>query len=137
MPVLYCTVRVATAVLANSQQSTPYMASKSHLEIYNFMLAARETRSSLEPFPRLPPEICEKIWRHSLQRERIVRVHLQALDVAVKGQVPVDVSPTGSSASHIAIAHGGELPPSLPASCRIAIATIPAILRRARREILN
>jgi hypothetical protein len=85
------------------------MSSKPHLEIYNFADPPPDETPSFTPFPRLPPEIREKIWRHAMQRERIIRVYLRPLDYGLKGDVALDRGPTGGAAQHIAIVDGKRL----------------------------
>lgn len=49
--------------------------SKSHLQIFNNIWNSPRKESGFTCFPLLPTELRLKIWRCSLQRERIIRVH--------------------------------------------------------------
>ncbi|KAJ5194792.1 uncharacterized protein N7498_008230 [Penicillium cinerascens] len=49
-----------------------------HLQIFNFLQAPSTLNSSFTLFPLLPPEIRLLIWHHSLRRQRIVDVALEA-----------------------------------------------------------
>ena len=53
-------------------------SSQPHLQIFNFLQAPSTLNSSFTLFPLLPPEIRLLIWHHSLRRQRIVDVALEA-----------------------------------------------------------
>jgi hypothetical protein len=54
------------------------MSPKSHLQILNADRATHNNESTFTLFPLLPTELRLKIWRHSLQRRRIIKVFLRA-----------------------------------------------------------
>jgi hypothetical protein len=54
------------------------MSQKPHLQIFNDAQATHNNESNFPLFPLLPKELRLKIWQHSLQRQRIIKVHLHA-----------------------------------------------------------
>jgi hypothetical protein len=54
------------------------MSQKPHLQIFNESQATCNNESNFPLFPLLPKELRLKIWQHSLQRNRIIKVFLRA-----------------------------------------------------------
>src|SRR5947207_4121001 len=54
------------------------MPSQPHLQIFICDRASHEEESNFLLFPLLPKELRLKIWRHTLQRQRIIQLRLQA-----------------------------------------------------------
>ena len=53
------------------------MSSQPHLKIFTSGQITHDERSNFPLFLLLPQEIRLKIWRHSLQRQRIIKLHLE------------------------------------------------------------
>jgi len=53
------------------------MSSQPHLQIFRGSQPAGDEESNFSHFGLLPKEIRLKIWRHSLQRQRIIKIHLK------------------------------------------------------------
>jgi len=107
MPVLYCTFCVPTAVLANSRSKVYGLQAPSG----NLQLHGRCSRKAVElrAIPSAPAGDPREDMAAFATTGAPCPSAPPTLDVAVKGQVAVDASPTGGSASHIAIVHGGQL----------------------------
>lgn len=58
------------------------MSTPPHLQIFTPVRTAHDDEPNFHPFPRLPGELRRKIWRYSLQRQRIIKLNL-----IVKGQL--------------------------------------------------
>jgi hypothetical protein len=57
--------------------NTLNMSQKPHLQIFNESQATNNNESNFPLFPLLPKELRLKIWKHSLQRNRIIKVVLR------------------------------------------------------------
>lgn len=72
------------------------MSSQPHLRIFNSSLTTHDERSDFHLFPLLPKELRLKIWRHTLQRRRIIHLRLNNQ----RGQTPSEAGENPESTSN-------------------------------------
>jgi hypothetical protein len=68
----------ASASFTACNINTLNMSSKPHLQIFNASRTTYCKELNFHHFPLLPKELRMKIWRHPLQRQRIIKVRLIA-----------------------------------------------------------
>lgn len=72
------------------------MSSQPHLRIFNCSPTTHDERSDFHLFPLLPKELRLKIWRHTLQRRRIIHLRLNNQ----RGQTPSEAGENPESTSN-------------------------------------
>ena len=85
------------------------MSSQPHLQIFNSRQAAHNEESNFPLFPLLPKELRLKIWRHTLQRWRIIRLFLNNQRGQTATQAGENPESTSNGERYFTVVAGSQL----------------------------
>ena len=85
------------------------MPSQPHLQIFGPDWNTHGEESKFPLFPLLPQEIRLKIWRHSLQRHRIIKVDLKARTELPVTQATERIAPSSENKRYCIVVHGYQV----------------------------
>lgn len=84
------------------------MSSQPHLQIFNSSQATHNEGSNLPLFPLLPKELRFKIWRHALQRRRIIHLRLNNQRGQTATQAGENTDSTSNGERYFTIVDGSQ-----------------------------
>ena len=85
------------------------MSSQPHLQIFTSSRTTHDEESNFPLFPLLPQEIRLKIWRHSLQRQRIIKLHLKGRTEQTVTQAAESTGSASKSERYCAVVDGYQV----------------------------